>query len=81
MVSSKSSGFNLWISDLILDNEKLFSSRLFVDGIFCCLKMGYPAAFSKDGLPNKKHTSERYNYFSMHGNQLVAFHVPQVLQQ
>jgi hypothetical protein len=33
MVSSKSSGFNLWISDLIFDSENLFSSRLFVDGI------------------------------------------------
>ncbi len=29
--SSKSSGFNLWISDLIFDNEKLLSSRLFVE--------------------------------------------------
>ncbi len=39
IVSSKSSCFNLWILDLIFDNEKLFSSRLFVDRIFCCLKM------------------------------------------
>jgi hypothetical protein len=37
--------------------------------------------FHRDSLPNKKHISERYNYSSMHGKQLVAFHVPQVLQE
>ncbi len=37
--------------------------------------------FHRDDLPYKKHTSERYNYSSKHDNELVAFHVPQVLQQ
>ncbi len=46
IVSSKSSGFNLWISDHIVDNEKPLSSRLFVDWIFCCLKIGDLATFS-----------------------------------
>jgi hypothetical protein len=37
--------------------------------------------FHRDDLPYKEHTPERYNYSSMHGNELVVFHVPQVLQQ
>ncbi len=45
IVSSKSSGFNLWISDLVFDNEKLLSSRLYVNWVFCCLKIGDLATF------------------------------------
>jgi hypothetical protein len=50
-------------------------------GYFVAYKMVIGHHFDRDGLPNKKHTSERYDYSSMHGKQLVAFHVPQVLQQ
>jgi hypothetical protein len=48
-------------------------------GYFVAKKLVTKLHSQKEGLPNKKHTSERNNYSSMHGKQLVAFHVPQVL--
>ncbi len=85
IVSSRSSGFNLWISDFIFDNEKLEKNYYHQDylwyGYFVACKLVILLHFHRDYLPYKKHTLERYNYSSKHGNELVASDVPQVLQQ